>query len=187
MKKIFILFIALLFGSCGINDSSSSSTVREGKVTAAFNLGAVESFASSFSPGLKIMLLKSDNVTPEGFSAKWNFEYSSGGLAVSYHFHNSYLGVGYDSTSAFMRIGVAFISNRWINSSEALKVAERNGGREFRLKNPGSTITASLSEPLIPNSSTFWYITYISKSDDGSRLFLIIDASTGEVRKEKSD
>ena len=187
MKKLFILILAFLSGSCGLNDSDSSKIIDGGMITAAYNVGAVESFASSFSPGLRLMLLKSDDVTPDGYSEKWNFEYSSGGLAVSYHFHTSDNGIGFDSTSTFGRIGIEFISHRWCNSDAALKIAGMNGGREFMQKNPGSTIKAVLSEPLVPNSSTYWYITYISKSRSDLKLSLTIDANTSRVRKEKSD
>lgn len=178
--KIIILISFLLFAGCDKN-SINDAFIDGDRITAAYNLSAVESLASEYSQGLKLLSINGESVEYDGFARKWCFRYTSGGIAVDYYFHTTSKEVIFDSTSTFMNIGSTFISHKWFNSNEALKVAEKNGGKDFRMKNPTYIIEASLGEPLVPNSTTFWYITYRSKLDNTKSLLLGIDSNTGEV------
>lgn len=77
--------------------------------------------------------------------------------------------------------GNAIITHDWFDSDKAVEIAEENGGKTFRNENPEYIIEASLSEPLVPNTSTIWYIEYRSIVNASNNLLLGIDANTGEV------
>ncbi len=100
---------------------------------------------------------------------------------MDYYFHAASNEVKFDSTSIMKNFGAGFIVHEWFDSDEALGIAEKNGGENFRINNPEYFIEAALGEPVIPNSTTFWYITYRSKINNAVKLFLSIDANTGEV------
>lgn len=182
MKAVKLIFIFLTFNlACQKNTNPLSPPLNDGdRITAAYNFSAVESLISTYYDGLLLLSIKSDNVDYDGYAKKWCFVYSSGGIAVDYIFHSTYYDVGFDSTTVEI-IGIGYISRTWFNSDKALGIAEENGGKDFRMKNPDYSIKASLSEPVIPNSTTYWYVTYRSKSDKTKSLMLGINANTGEV------
>jgi hypothetical protein len=158
-----------------------SPSLNDGeRITAAYNLSAIESLVSTNYHGLLLLAIRSDDVDYDGYAKKWCFVYSSAGIAVDYIFYSTYDGVGFNSTTSKI-IGISFISQSWFNSDKALKIAEENGGRDFRMKNPDYSIKASLSKPGVPNSTPFWYVTYRSKSDKTKSLMLGINAKTGEI------
>jgi len=179
--KISIIAFLLFIIGCSQEDSINEILIDGDRITAAFNLGAVESFASSFSEELKLLSLRSEDVSYDGFARKWCFIYRSGEIPNDYYFHTTSTGIAMDSTSTSAIFGITYISHQWINSNEALSIAEINGGTDFRMKNPDYIIEASLSEPLVPNSVTFWYITYYSKSDRTKSIMLTINANSGEI------
>ena len=65
----------------------------------------------------------------------------------------------------------------WIDSDSALALAESEGGSDFRNNHTSFKITASLSKPLVPNSTNRWYIYYISLDDPYDELFINLDAT----------
>jgi hypothetical protein len=176
-KKITLIVFLLLLIGCGEN-SIENSLIEGNKITAAYNFKTLESLVYSYDRELKLLSIRSDDVDYEGFALEWCFRYSSDNIAVDYYFHTTSKEVVFDSTSTAKNIGSTFISHPWFDSSEAFRIAERNGGKEFRKKNLEYSVQASLGEPLIPNSRTFWYITYYSKTE---RLMLAIDADSGET------
>jgi len=159
----------------------NETLIDNNRITAAYNLRTVESLAETYSEGLQLLTIRSKNVAIDGYSQKWCFIYSSGGTDSDYYFHTAFKEVKFDSTSS-KRIGITYISTSWFDSNEALGIAEKNGGKDFRLNNLEYKIEASLVKPGLPNSKTFWYITYRSKSDKTKSLMLGIDARTGEVK-----
>jgi hypothetical protein len=179
VKTIIVTILLCLYG-CD-KESVNQALIDGERITAAYNLSAVESLASTYSKGLLLLSIRSDNVEYDGFAQKWCFRYSSGGIAVDYYFHTTSTNVIFDSTSILMYVGLTFISHKWCNSDEALRIAENNGGKDFRMKNSEYSIEASLGEPLVPNSTTLWYITYRSKLDSTKSPMFGIDAKTKEV------
>jgi len=178
-KKIIILALLPFLMECDKNPINNT-LIDNNRITAAYNLRVVDSLAETYSEGLQLLSIRSKNVAFDGYSQKWCFIYSSGGIAFNYYFHTTANEVIFDSTSS-KNIGSAFISHQWFESNEALRIAEKNGGKDFRMKNPEYTIEASLGEPNVPNSTTFWYITYLSKLDSTKSLMLGIDANTRGV------
>ena len=176
---IFVLASLIIIGGCN-KDSIQNPLIKGNRITAAYNHSKVESLAAQYSEGLLMTSIQSDNLDYNGYASKWCFRYSSAGIAVDYYFHTTAKEVKYDSTSKRL-IGSGFISNKWFDIDEALKIAEKNGGKDFRNKNSQYIIEASLGEPVAPNPITIWYITYRSKTDDTKSLSLAIDANSGEI------
>jgi hypothetical protein len=176
---IFVLASLIIIGGCN-RDSVNDPLIEGNRLTASYNLDNVESLAEQYSEGLRLMSIGSEDVDYNGYANKWYFRFSSAGIAVDYYFHTTAKEVKYDSTSTRL-IGSGFISNKWFDSDEALKIAEKNGGKDFRNKNSQYIIEASLGEPVAPNPITIWYITYRSKTDDAKSLSLAIDANSGEI------
>lgn len=179
--KIIILFSFLLYWGCN-KDSVNETLINGNRITAAHNLSAVESLAATNYNDLQLVSVKNDNLEYDGYADKWSFRYTSGGIAVDYYFHTTSKEVKFDSTSTLQIDGSSFINHQWFDSNEALQIAEENGGKDFRDKNQNYKIEASLGEPLVPNSSTYWYVTYRSKLDYTENLILVIDAKTGELK-----
>jgi hypothetical protein len=70
-----------------------------------------------------------------------------------------------------------------MNSDIALAIAEKNGGKQFREKNPYYTISAGVSAGMLPDSvvHTDWIVTYTSTVDKNVRFFIRLNAVTGSV------
>ena len=177
-KNIIILALLLLIIGCAKNLTNHTLT-NNNKITAAFNFGKVESLAKTYSKDLMLHSIHSDNVDFKGYAQKWTYIYSSE-TDSDYCFYATLKKVEFDSTLP-KNIGSTFVSSPWFDSNKALGIAEKNGGEDFRLNNLEYKIEASLAKPVVPNSATFWYITYRSKSDKTKRLMLGIDARSGEV------
>ena len=176
---IFVLASLIFMGGCN-NNSPNNPLVDGNRITAAYNFNKVESLAAQYSEGLRLMSIRSEDLDYDGFARKWCFRYTTGGIAVDYYFHTRVNEVEYDSTSTQL-IGSGFIAHEWFDSDNAMKIAEKNGGKDFRRQYSQYTIEASLGEPVVPNSATIWYISYRSKSDHTKSLFLSIDANSGEI------
>ena len=169
---------AILLIACDQGSINDVPRERDQAITAAFKFPAVDSLARSYSAGLRLLTIHSSNVNFDGTSAIWIYEYL-GTTPSIYCFHSIFHAVVFDSISP-VRDGVAIISHSWFNTDVALAIAEANGGSDFRSRNPSFSITAFLTQPLVPNANTYWYITYRSGKDP-SRVNLQIDAVSGKV------
>jgi hypothetical protein len=150
-------------------------------MTAAYKLSEVDSLAESHAKGLRLMTVISRDVSTDGKSDAWGYMYVDTAIPRnSYWFHSTSTTVVFDSNSA-TGVGSAVITHRWFDSDSALVIAERNGGSQFRGQNPQYTISASVGEPVVPNPTASWWITYRSKADNTKLLLLAIDANTGLV------
>jgi hypothetical protein len=179
MRNTFLVFVAVfLCIGCDLGLDSSTG----GGITARYNLRAVDLFAGSYGKRLRLQTIRSDDVHADGTSGTWSYEYvaTTETPPTTYCFHSTSSAIAFDSTSR-IKIGAAVIAHEWFDSDRALAVAETNGGSDFRTFNPSHTISAALGEPVVPNSTTYWYITYRSKQDRSRMLSLTIDANTGAV------
>ncbi len=80
-----------------------------------------------------------------------------------------------------MQVGSATITNHWRDNDSAIYIAEVNGGSDFRKNYPDFSISAVLGQPLVPNPSTDWWITYRCMSKPSKSLLVGIDACPGSV------
>ena len=138
MKVVKITFIFLIFYlACQRNTNPLSPPLNNGeRITAAYNLSGVESLAKSYSDDLRLLSIICYNIDYDGYTKKWRYIYSAGGIAVDYYFHSTYYGAEFDSTSTDQYDGPVFITKQWFNSNVALNIAEKNGGKDFRIQNP---------------------------------------------------
>lgn len=166
----------------GCNGSTNEAPVEaEGEITAAYRIADVNSLTRAVNKGLLLMNVWSEEVNPDGTSERWCYEYVATTLSTlpepTYYFHATYSTVEFDSNST-LKCCEGIISHKWINSSVALYIAEKNGGSQFRSQNPHYTIRAGVGEPVVPDPKTYWYITYRSKEDRTKLLSLTIDANS---------
>jgi hypothetical protein len=179
MKSFFVVISLCLFlVSCKNGEESIVEIPIEGDghIYASSGYQQVESFAKSFDSSVKIMAVRSQDVNIGGSSKSWTYEFVSTDKMILYLFTRTFDSIGLDSTTE-MKTGNSVISNTWINSNVALSAAENNGGKAFRNKHTNCQISASLSEPLIPNSAPLWYIKYSSSTE---YLYVVINAITGK-------
>ncbi|MFZ1290666.1 MAG: hypothetical protein WAR79_11290, partial [Melioribacteraceae bacterium] len=88
--------------------------------------------------------------------------------------------VNFDSTSILILDGENLIVDQYFDSDEAMKIAENNGGKEFRENNIDYTIEITLLEPMVPNSDAMWFVKYKSIKNNNI-LHIGINNSTKEV------
>ena len=186
--KICSFLIVLLAAVNGCKkDSSINSTPQNGnRITANYKYNDVTSLANpeNKTNGLILEAIISDDVDEMGSSEKWNYSYSSGGIAVTYYYHATKVHVMQDSISTMVKLPpTQLISNEWIDSKDVLQIAENHGGREFRAKNNDNKIELKLEEPLGYNQATYWYVNYYSQKDRTNKLEFIINATTGTIQK----
>jgi hypothetical protein len=179
--KILTLVGLLAILSFGCSHDSVGPVPIPAPLTAAEKLAEVNSLAQSFGVGLRLMAVISNNVKPDGTCDLWQYQYVDTLMPPRVHwFHSTSLGVVYDSSSA-LQVGNAVITGRWFNSDSAMIIAEQNGGLGFRSANPRYTIAAALGQPVVPNATTTWYVTYRATDDSSRLLLLAIDANSGVV------
>ena len=184
-QNLVIVFCLFLI-SC----ESLTENIFESKnhITANYRYNEIEKYAKSLDSGLKLKSVSSSNVNYDGTASSWSFKYSknldSAFTLKHYYFSSFYESINKDSiVIRKITVGDAFISQRWFNSNEALKIAEENGGKQFRTNNSSYYITASLGEAVVPNSNPFWYIKYSTASDKNNYIVFNINAVTGSVSK----
>lgn len=177
-----ILILALLLGSTFVGCSHASGPPSESPDlgTAASEFSSVDSLARSINGSLRLVMVASSRVSPDGFSRVWIYAYEDiADYSGSYWFHADLKGIKFDSISG-LQFSASVITHKWCNSDSAMHVAEREGGADYREENPCCTMTASLGELAIPNAATRWWIIYNSCKNPMHLLFAI-DACTGQV------
>lgn len=175
---VFILVLGSAFLGCSHPTGPSSGNAKPG--TAAARLSNVDALAKSINSRLQLKLVKGDGVMPDGFSRVWHYAYGdTASNTGSYWFHADSKGIGFDSISG-MQLGVGLVTHEWCNSDSAMRIAERDGGAEFREENSASTVSAVLGELAVPERITRWWINYRSYRNSKGLMFAI-DASTGNL------
>lgn len=142
--KIIIITSFLLLAGC--DQDSIISPFVDGRITAAHNITAIKTLPTFFA-GLLLISITSEGLEHDGYSDKWTYRYTTGGIAVDYYYHLTSREAKFDSTSKQLD-GLGFIRHKWFNSDKALQIAESKGGKEFRKRNKDYTIEAALVEPL---------------------------------------
>ena len=179
--KASVLFCILGIVLFGCSESPVGPDPPAAPNTAASLFPDVNLLAKSYNKGLRLLTVSSTQVYVDGASGVWHYQYvDTTAPFETYWFHANSSGIGFDSNSTFA-VGVAPITHGWFNSDSAMHIAERNGGSQFRTDNPNYTITAGLGEPVAPDRTTTWWITYRSADDHSVSLLLGIDATTGAV------
>lgn len=185
MQNLFIVFCLFLI-SC----ESLTENTYEGKnhITASYRYNEIEKYAKSLDGSLKLKSISSSNVNYDGASGSWLHMYSkildSAFTSQHYYFSSCYESIACDSiVKRKTTVGDAFISQSWFNSDAALKIAEENGGKQFRTNTAGCNIAASLGEAVVPNSNPIWCIRYSVDNNENNYVVFNINAVTGSVIK----
>lgn len=135
------------------------------------------------------MSVSCDNVQPNGYSTSWKYLFDKRTEKNSMInkiciYSADCFGVYCDTVyTEPARLGAAYISKEWMDSDEALIIAEKNGGGSFRKEYNDCLISVICGEAVVPNSVPDWYIKYKSKSDKTKYMTMGINAVTGEFRK----
>jgi|GEM_PF-1210668 len=186
MKKYLLFFpILLLLSGCQKDSSVVDSNNSQGKITASYKKVSVDNTAKAYQNGFSFVNVLSANVSPDGTSSSWQYNYSccSSSNPVYGYFEANKNSVKMDSLSTFIPLGSAVIDQQWIDSDVALKVCEENGGADFRAAHSDYKITASLGKSDAPNSSPVWYISYASQKDK-TNLIIDVSAETGTLKSK---
>ena len=173
MKTIFLSVLFTIVGLFYQNEIFSQV------FSAKYNKTIVDSLALKMDSTVELLSVESDSVLLNGNSLSWKYQYRSNkdSTVVNYFFHTTMSTAIFDSSNEIVLIGSTTITKPWIDSDSALMIAEAQGGKEFRDKNPNYKIKMTLSEPLTPSPSTRWYVYYISL-DTYLVLFVNINADT---------
>lgn len=175
---IFVLLSGIALIGCNHPSGPSSGNAKPG--TAVARLSSIDALAKAIDPRLRLKMVKGDKVMRDGFCRVWHYAYGDTTTnSGSYWLHADSRGIGLDSVTG-TQPGVGPITRGWCNSDSAMRVAEREGGADFRRENPVYTITASLRELDVANRSTRWWIDYRSHRTSRGLRF-VIDASTGDL------
>ncbi len=181
--KAPVLYFLPIFLCCTCKNETTSPEPGPAPApnTAAYHLGSVNALAASYNRGLRLMNVRSANVTADGTSESWQYLYADTGLPPTcYWFHTSSSGASFDSTTEMM-VGSGFIRHWWCNSDSALLLAEQYGGAQFRSSNPACTVTASLGEPVVLNSGAYWWLVYRSNVNSSVFIWFSVKADSGIV------
>lgn len=182
MRLLYLCIgLCLVLPSCQEGSPIGSPDDSGIGLTARDRYDEVQAIAKARDNTVKLVSISTDNMDGSGRSETWSFVYSTTVPPVTwYYFTASHDTVACDSISTRGgAVGAAFITHKWMNSSEAAQIAENAGGRAFRSANSGCTARASLGEPVIPNPRTFWYIIYRSKDNASAYWTMNIDATGG--------
>jgi len=175
-------------------DSDESLTVIMDAVTgelaggahatnALFNRDAAEAAAIVWALDATLVAISSEtDLNVNGEAKRWLFDYLSGGMGSGYRVRIEDSNV-LDELPMLpdTMISIVPIPDGWINSSEAISVADLNSGN-FRQNHPDAVVLAVLAMGLRagdPNR-TLWRMTYTSSQDD-VQTEVDVDALSGLV------
>lgn len=177
--SILLSILGILLSGCSHSSVGPGTNIEEN--TARYKLSDVNALAESYGRGLELISVLSTNVSTDGTSGEWSYQYSDTSVPpTAYAFHCKNGAVGFDSAYT-TDVGEGFINRGWFNSDSALSIAEQNGGSEFRAQNPHNTILASLRDLTGPDPTTMWEIAYQSNDSYLSLLVIRIDAISGAI------
>ena len=175
------LFVFLCLGM-GLGCQKNSTAPRSGEmIRAGAYADAVQALAHHHNSKAMLVQIRSDGVCPEGGADRWEHWYADFQTDQMLYLHTTTVGAQFDSSATRKLIGIGTISSGWIDSDQALNIAESHGGEAFRRNHPACDITASLSHPVIPDASPVWYVMYRDTIDVTGVLRVWVDAITGTV------
>ena len=154
------------------------SKISAQSFTAKYKKDIVDSVAKEVDSSALLLIIKSDSVFIDGTSLSWSYQYL-GESEVNYFFHSTLDSVIYDSLNKISVYGLSDIWVPWIDSDSALFIAENQGGKEFRNRNPHYKIETMLTQPRVgaPIFEPIWYIHYRLLDNPDSTFSININAT----------
>ena len=179
-KTMIVLLSAVALLLACSDDKNPVSPEQSQYILTGYNKAKIDSLMHLIDATAGLTTIWSDDVGPDGTSMCWMYQFMSSADTM-YHCHANITEAVYDSCTYGFFVGGGYITHNWFDSDSALQIAEGNGGRDFRARHPDYRIEASLYEPVMPETSTYWYIKYRAQSGDDI-LGIIVDAVSGEIR-----
>lgn len=185
----FVCLSLMLLSGC---NNVTDNDYYGGKITAANKSEKVNALANPYYTSVRKRLLSivSDDVDKNGTSIKWIYIYNGIESEVRFFcYHADAKKAALDSISTIINLlpVCTNIAGSWLDTDQILKIAEDNGGREFRQRNTsryGNTkykIEARLLSPQRKYFLKYWFIKYYSTVDSTDILTFDINAETGSV------
>ena len=181
MKKSIIIILSILCIGC--EDSIIQAPVQaEVGITAAYRMATVDSLAKRCGRGMLLYEISSAELNTVGTSPVWYFDYedTKAPAGTAYRFYATFDCVALMGKEG-MRVGPNIVQHSWFDSDLAIEIAENNGGREFRNKHPGCTMSSLLTGSDEYPSRTYWYVDYNPNNSQTKFLDFILDANTGSL------
>lgn len=163
MKTLIFTIILTIFST---NNCASQDLVTVGQYYVK-----ADSLAKTLLRDPHLLEISTDLVDEKGKSESWIFGYDS--LAITINSDTVTI-----DTSFHWWTGMAEVTGDWMNSDSAISIAEKGGGREFRLNNHDVRTSALLfksSAAIHPE----WEIRYWSETNPGVGFRIIFNAYDG--------
>ncbi len=142
------------------------------------------SAALRWAADARLVYIENDEaLSTEGDATRWGYLFRSASLDRSraYSVRDGRILVAEDLE---MRFEAPALQTQWLDSAEALAIAEREGGRNYRTKHQGSARTMLLMRGAFQDSDpdpATWTVVYTSPG--APALFVMVDAIDGKVRR----
>ena len=151
---------------------------------AAGGVAIAETAAKSWSPDAVLVYLENDeDVDATGASERWGYLYYSSTQEAARVF-SVRDGKILVAENLEMLFDAPPLAQSWINSDQAVQVAEKMAGQSFRQLHEGKLATMLLMRGAFysgdPNQTTW---TLIYTSPHAPSLFVVVDAADGSVRR----
>lgn len=147
-------------------------------------LDLAEDAARSWAPDAALVYLENDEpLDGSGSAGRWGYLFYSPGMEKS-RVYSLRQGKVVVAEYLEMKFEAPPLASDWIDSGAALVAAERGGGRAFREQHEGRLGTMLLMRGAFADDDpdqTTWTLIYASPG--GPSLFIVVDASTGRVRR----
>ena len=156
-----------------------------GSVQAAAGLSAASQAAEVWAGDAVLVYIENDEpLTQAGLSSRWGYMFYSPfrNQARAYSVQDGE--VRGAETMAF-RFDPPAVTPGWRDSDEVIRSAENGGGREFRKEFGGSLRSMFLMRGGLHEDKpglTTWTVVY--EADEAPPLFLVVDASSGKVKRK---
>lgn len=174
VTALLVLLTVICAGSSAAKDPTP--------FTARSGLDIAQDAARTWASDARLIYLENDEmVAPSGRAARWGYLFYSErkGKARGYTVRDGKILEASDPGFDFEAPPLA---DQWIDSGDALLIAEKNAGAKYRRENSGRLATMFLIRGAFhekePDATT-WALVY--KADSSPSLVIIVDAAKGKV------
>jgi len=172
-----VLTAGLIVPAAVVAEANDSASARSGVEIAA-------AAANAWAADAQLIYLENDEpVDAGGRTERWGYLYYSPSLDRSRGYSVG-RGKVLQATDLGMRFDAPLVSGNWLDSSNALQLAEEKAGAEFRSEHGGELQSMVLMRSVIELDEpdrTNWMVIY--SAEGVPSLFVVIDAISGKVSR----
>ena len=179
MKQLRITALFLLLGALCFRSSEAKDPTP---FTARAGVEIAQDAAQTWAPDARLIYLENDEmIAPSGSAARWGYLFYSERKrqARGYTVRDGKI---LEASDLGFDFEAPPLADQWIDSGEAILIAEKKAGAKYRRENAGRLETMFLIRGAFhekePDATT-WALVY--KSDKAPALFVIVDAAEGKV------